>query len=288
MSKHNIVKCRCGNIIAQCRCPGEKEIEWRKSCEKCMDKKIDVTILIKTFERPDALTRLLRSVRHYYPYVAVVVVDDSRQPCFTIQQAEHEFNINYLHTSFDIGLAAGRNLGMKHVQTKYVFICDDDCEFTEKTDLQKAVDILEKVSCGDILGVEAAGVHYHGKFSIAQSDVGTTVEYFEPEVWVSTLSIGGALECDFVPNIFIAKTASLRACPWDESLKMGEHFAFFYTYLGQLKVAYTRDVRINHGGMPRSEFYSQHRGRAQKYVEDFMRKAGIKKRIDLHGSVIEV
>ena len=36
----------------------------------------DVTIIIKTFNRPDCLHRLLESVRKYNPCVKVLVADD--------------------------------------------------------------------------------------------------------------------------------------------------------------------------------------------------------------------
>lgn len=33
---HAIIKCsNCLSVIAQCRCPGPHEIEWRNSCQKC-------------------------------------------------------------------------------------------------------------------------------------------------------------------------------------------------------------------------------------------------------------
>lgn len=36
MSDHYIIKCKCGNVLAQCRCIGfDKKIETRESCDQC-------------------------------------------------------------------------------------------------------------------------------------------------------------------------------------------------------------------------------------------------------------
>ena len=37
----------------------------------------DVTVLVKTFERPEALRRLVTSIRRFYKRMPIVVVDDS-------------------------------------------------------------------------------------------------------------------------------------------------------------------------------------------------------------------
>src|SRR5687767_3502717 len=40
----------------------------------------DVTAVVKTFERPRLLRRLLLSIRRMYPRLAIIVVDDSKRP----------------------------------------------------------------------------------------------------------------------------------------------------------------------------------------------------------------
>ena len=40
----------------------------------------DITILIKTFERPEYLDRLIKSIKLYYPNIKIIVADDSRNP----------------------------------------------------------------------------------------------------------------------------------------------------------------------------------------------------------------
>ena len=66
--------------------------------------------MIKTFERPAKLKRLVDSIRRLYPGLTIIVVDDSRHPR-NLPEVE---NINL---PFDSGVSAGRNAGVKAVGT---------------------------------------------------------------------------------------------------------------------------------------------------------------------------
>ncbi len=82
-----------------------------------MDVERDITVLVKTFERPEALKRLIASVRALYERVAIVVVDDSAEP---LRSVSAEIT-TYLHEPYNsLGAAGGRNLGLRHVETPYV------------------------------------------------------------------------------------------------------------------------------------------------------------------------
>lgn len=43
MSEHHIVKCSCGEVISQCRCPSKNKTETivKDGCAKCKEKKKD-------------------------------------------------------------------------------------------------------------------------------------------------------------------------------------------------------------------------------------------------------
>src|SRR5512143_3189093 len=81
-----------------------------------------LTVLIKTFERPKVLRRLLISIRRQYPDLKIVVVDDSRQP-IDIE------GVRTIPMPFDSGVSAGRNEGLKHIDTRYTLVLDDDFVF---------------------------------------------------------------------------------------------------------------------------------------------------------------
>lgn len=76
-----------------------------------------LTAVIKTFERPLALDRLLKSIRRMYPLLHVIVVDDSQDPA----PAE---GVQTIVLPLDSGVSAGRREGLRHVATEYVmYLC---------------------------------------------------------------------------------------------------------------------------------------------------------------------
>ena len=99
----------------------------------------DITILVKTYEREESLNRLVASIRRFYPRIPVIVVDDSAAPL----DPKPEGVTRYVHEAHDsLGLAGGRNLGLRLVETEYVVVCDDDMVFGDKTDLRRMLDAL--------------------------------------------------------------------------------------------------------------------------------------------------
>lgn len=215
----------------------------------------DITVLIKTFKRKQAVDRLIESIKRYYPDLPILVLDDSDK------------NSEY---GFDIGISRGRNILVDKCQTKYCMILDDDCYFTDKTDIKKALGLigdydilcLKEVDCGK-------SSNYRGRFEID----GDTVKYVSGTPY------------QFVNNIFIAKTDSLKKHKWDDSLKMGEHFAFFFTHRDKLKLGYTDEVEVVHDHID-TDGYQYYRNRSADYVKKFMKENGIKKRIDLMGNIL--
>src|SRR5262245_16714039 len=94
----------------------------------------ELTVVVKTFQRPEALRRLVASVHRFYPDVPIVVVDDSAEAL----EPPPAGVTRYLHRPFNsLGVSAGRNLGVREVETQYTLICDDDMVFGRKTDVAR-------------------------------------------------------------------------------------------------------------------------------------------------------
>lgn len=206
-----------------------------------------LTILITTFKRPKILQRLLSSLPLSIKQYIWADPDD------------------------DVGVSFQRNSMVKMAETEYVAIIEDDCIFTEHTDLNKAVDILKRRDL-DILGIDC-GVDYKGTF--------------ETKDGIVTYKRSDGPLYDFIPQIFVAKRQALLDHPWDESLKIGEHFAFFYTHRGKMKIGWTDEVSIIHDSVDNPD-YLPYRNRGIEYVKKYMRENNIKVRVDLHGERIEV
>ena len=214
-----------------------------------------ITILIKTFRRPQALAKLLESIKEFSPDIPVIVLDDSNE--------DSEFG-------FDIGLSRGRNELVKKCTTPYCVMLEDDCVLNKNTDIKKIIQELIDRNL-DILQFKVNGLHYCGLFETS----GTEVSYVNG-------NRNGLY--DFCANIFVAKTDTLRKFKWDEDLKLGEHFAYFYEHLGKLKIGVS-EVEIEHHQI-RTADYQKYRDRAVGYVKQYMKNKGITKRKDLSGGVL--
>lgn len=224
----------------------------------------EISILIKTFLRPQACNRLIDSIRQYYKDIEILILDDSFEP--TIYQQDTK----QISSKPDIGISAGRNILVDNCKTPYCVILDDDCFFTDRTDLRKALEILKDNDYDLLEFKENDNFEYRGKFQVD----GETVKYVRGE------------PLEFINNIFLAKTESLKKYGWDNSLKMGEHFAYFFKHRGKLKLGQC-DISIGHGHFNNEE-YDKYRDRSLEYLKMFMAKNNIKKRIDLHGNIIEL
>ena len=103
-----------------------------------------ITIIIKTFERPDYLDRLIKSIKTYYPTIPIIVADDSEDP-------KIRTDVRYYALPFDVGVSAGRNFLVKKVKTKYFITVDDDLIFDSETKLENFLRIIENNDI-DLLG----------------------------------------------------------------------------------------------------------------------------------------
>jgi hypothetical protein len=109
------------------------------------------TVCVATIGRPYAIQRLLRSVRRWWPEVAVVVGDQNEpDPWMQRIYAEHRVEVRYV--GLDAGVAIARQAAVAAARTEYVLICDDDFIFGPQTDPRIAATILDADTEIDIVG----------------------------------------------------------------------------------------------------------------------------------------
>jgi glycosyltransferase involved in cell wall biosynthesis len=236
----------------------------------CLKQPDDVTLLIKSFLRRECVDKLIKSIRERYPTIPIVVVDDSAKPGEKPWSFDYDENIKTYNLPFDSGLSAGRNHGVANIKTKYFVLLDDDFVFTDKTDLALMKSLLEEGDY-DILGGairEKSGLreynfkwHWEEKTGILGRE---KVQPLQKNIQV----------VDCILNFFIAKSDRIRECPWDNSLKLSEHTAFFFDYRHKLLVAYTSQFEIFHA-QKKTHAYNLMRNRAKEYVKKMKAKRGI-------------
>jgi hypothetical protein len=209
----------------------------------------ELTVLVKTFERPAILVRLLASIRRYYPSLPVIVVDDSREP-------RPLPGVETITLPFDRGVSAGRQAGLDRVRTPYVLVIDDDFIFYNATRLRHALDKLVRNDVIDILGGQLIDLPYlRGRRPPLGQIFPTRAR---PLVPIGS-TIDRLLVCDKVANFYLARTDGLRLVGWDPALKRIDHADFFTRALGVLVTVFDADLRCLHAQTPFDARYMAHR-----------------------------
>jgi len=203
----------------------------------------EVTFVIKTFERPECLRTLVKSILKYYKDVPIIIVDDSKLENKEKYLSANE-NIQYLKIDYDQGISFGRNIAITKVKTKYFLLLDDDMKFYRKTDVKSLLDISKKWGF-DIVGgaLKQNGIIRHLESSLELID-GKLVISKDNKNCIDDK----VYQFDWIFNFFIAKKNSIiKNGGWDNKLKSNEHLEFFIRAKKiNLKVGYTPKVIIKH------------------------------------------
>lgn len=265
------------------------------------EKEKDISIIIKTFKRPENLKRLLSSLQRLKCNLPVFVADDSPEPYETeMRQLFPDINLYYNALPFDTGLSEGRNILLRQVTTPYFLLCDDDFIFDRRSRVQwmkrqlikNRLDILGGVffeyqpktkwqwrwhqlkykllnKCGVVIPPSIIN-NYFGRYEINGTECSVHKTKYEAPLTL----------CDYCHNYFIAKTEAVRnAGGWKKELKVGEHEHFFVkAKMKGLKVATTQEAGIIHGNFYDShESYFEYRNRAKTLQQQSLKDLGIEK-----------
>jgi len=209
----------------------------------------NLTIVIKTFERPRTVKRLVESIRRFYPSVEIIVVDDSSVP-LALE------GVTVVSMPYDSGVSAGRNRGIHEVKTPYFLLLDDDFVFYRKTDLLIPLKKIMAHRKIDILGGEVLNLPLY-----------TSTDYLHKPLYPTTASsllpngmeIDGMVIQDKVANFYIGRTTSVKNVGWDEKIKRLDHADFFTRAKGILVTAFTPTFKILHAQTPFDTDYMKRR-----------------------------
>ena len=204
-----------------------------------------VTAIVKTFERPRSLDRLVRTIRRRYPRLRVIVGDDSVTPY-------PRTDVEYVRLPVDIGVAAGRNALLELVETPYFLTLDDDMAFTAETRIELLLETLERhqadLVAGDLIDCEQRWPMwvsrrrqvYHG----VMRREGDTLRLIPGHAG----SRGEAFDCDLTPQFFLARTALFREIGgWFAPLKFDDrHELFLRLKQHGCRVLHRPDVSAEH------------------------------------------
>ncbi len=211
----------------------------------------DVTVLVKTFERPYACARLLASIRRHLPGLDVVVVDDSRQP-------RRWSGARTVVLPYDVGASAGRNEGLKHIATEFFLLLDDDEIVYGGTRLARALAFMRARPDVDIYGGQVLLLPLFER----------TVTAVDRDCFGGPpRTVGGLPVYDRPAQFYLARTRSVAAVGWEPRLKTAEHTEFFWRARGRLTAVYDERFRVLHAKTPFDVEYMDKRTDVAKYLE---------------------
>ena len=257
-----------------------------------------ITVIIKTFNRLESLTRLLQSLDKLPYRLTILIADDSNQPYSNeILKRFPKSDIQYHVLPYDSGLSAGRNMLLEKVTTPYFLLCDDDFYLHQSTDLQRVIGIMEENRL-DIAG--GAFMNYivvnnarnfarillspskTWRLLTAKPTISRYIGHFVVEDDQCTLLISNRQPekiiqpCDLVNNFFIGETQRIREMGgWNPGYKLGEHEDFFFRARQKgLRVAYVEGFATGHyPAIPAS--YRKYRERSLEIKNSFIKESGL-------------
>ncbi len=237
----------------------------------------ELSIIIKTFERPNCLKRLLASIQKVCPEQHIIVIDDSRHPSLTPDELEnYQLDIRYIKTTFNIGLSKGRNIGLQTVKTKYFLLLDDDFVLDPFSNIEEALYIIQSENL-DILGGKVADINPDNDDIKIRAFMGYLKKVNNKLICTSLTHDSELIECDFVLNFFIGRTSAVKKVLWDEELHILEHLDFFYRAKKEgLSVAYFRKFFTFHQQEHASHYKKFRFNQHKKFSKLLHRKLDVK------------
>ena len=231
-----------------------------------------VTLIIKTFERPKCIDRLVYSIKMKYPNLTIIVADDSLKNR-SIKGVEH------LRMPYDSGVSAGRNLALSKVDTPYVVTLDDDFVFNDRTNLERWLEILENTNLDIVGGNVDAHPDYQASLHISDDAL-----IFKPE---PVGKEGNFLLWNIVLQFWMGRTNKIREIGgWDNEFKTVDHIIFFARSIGKIKVGHCSDVCVGHMPIQDPQYYQHRNGRMQQYLRLLMNRIKVNRIVDISGNIL--
>lgn len=217
----------------------------------------NVTFMFKSFERQKQAKELYKSIRKYYPEAMIVIADDSQKP-LTLE----DDNLKIIQMPFNSGLSKGLNQALAEIQTPFLMRIDDDELLTRRSDIAGELRFLLAHQDVDLIGIPCVDAL---KFRSLKKTIQPYFKFTMREAPLPLkIAIGTRLDQDHVilgkvPNIFLARTESVRKVGWDDNIRMIDHHDFFFRAAGVLVSALSTKSVVFHNHNFFSPKYNRYR-----------------------------
>lgn len=216
-----------------------------------------VTFIYKSFERKKMAVELYENIQRFYPGAQVIIADDSRVPL--VYDAPF---LHIVHLPFNSGLSYGVAKALEKVQTPYVMRLDDDELLTRRTHLGKQLMFLRRHPEADLVAFGFITVAHHDpKSSVWPEYYTQTMEEASRKLLIRHMT--RLDETHIVlgkgPNIYLARTESIRKVGYDTKIRMIDHHDFFLRAAGILVTVGAMDSFVFHRHDPFDTEYQKYR-----------------------------
>lgn len=231
-----------------------------------------VTFGITAFDRPEHLQRLVASIRKWYPHAEIIVGDNGTL------RASLPADVRVLELPFDCGLSRARNAIVEHCNRPFFMLLEEDFEFTESTNVEHLLDILQHDGEVGVVGgtLYTGGVKQEYAVDFHRFRSGLYLNASNGPFRATPSGVPYQI-CDMCFNFALFRRKVLVEHPWPEHLKLGEHYPYYESLkrFANWRVANCENVSANHHIDGRSKHYEKHRGRARAYYLQHLAKSGI-------------
>jgi hypothetical protein len=135
-----------------------------------------VSFITVNFNQPQVTEQLLASIHdkeRYSPLEIIVVDNGSRPDHVPWWQQEYE-GIRFIRSEKNLGFAGGNNLGIRQAQGDYLFLVNNDTEFTENL----IGSMVEEMDANPEIGLLSPRINYFDQPDMIQYAGYTPMNYY--------------------------------------------------------------------------------------------------------------
>jgi hypothetical protein len=224
-----------------------------------------LTVIFTTLNRPEAATRLVKSIRYYYPNMEIIVGDQS-EPTSSMSLFYSYYNVLYIHLDGHCSVSEVRTACANAARTDFVVLVEDDFIFSGETDLSIPLLQLDADSSVGFVGGSIFDIHgdirgYHQalrrraeNYLFYDPKRGTfltvPIDYLLPR---STI-VGGKIfyDCDQTLNWGVMRKSILQQVWWDPQFTSHSECQNFFLDMkvnSSYKVSFCPDLVCFHQGL---------------------------------------
>lgn len=135
-----------------------------------------ISIITVNFNQPQATLELLGSINEHYPKanIEIIVVDNGSNEDHGTAFKNFDLNVIYIRSLKNLGFAGGNNLGIKSAKGEYLFLVNNDTEFTAGL----LETLTETLDANAHIGMISPKINYFDKKDIIQYAGFTPMNYY--------------------------------------------------------------------------------------------------------------